>query len=559
MSNRLLFFAVMAAVLLGSIAAGEFVARILFPQDDTALAHIISVSLSALIAFVCWYVIFKLFPSVISPVGGETLSESAKVHRFFVDNIDDGAFLIENAIITDVSKVSTDLLGYTREELIGQSPYFVVSDAFKDSVRKHVQAGDEASYEAEALRKDGTTFPINVHGRELTYDGRRVRLTTIRDISERKRTEETLRKLSRAVEQSPSAVFITNTKGIIEYVNTKFTEITGYTAEDAIGQTPRLIRANDTLPSVHADLWKTISSGKEWRHEIKDRCKDGSTFWAYSIIAPVKNEANEITHYVATHEDITRRKNAEEAASAALKNADIANRAKSELLANMSHELRTPLNAIIGFSDSINSEIFGPLGHRKYSEYVVDIYNSGVHLLELVNDILDVSAIEAGRLELHQEEVDIASLVSACTRLIRHRANEGEIQLDTIIDDNLPSFYADERRMKQVLLNLLTNAVKFTPKDGKVRLYVKFDANAFVFTVSDTGIGMSAVEVEKAMTQFGQVDSTLARKHEGSGLGLPLTKGLVELHGGTLEIQSEKGVGTEVIASIPLKKNVAVA
>lgn len=544
----------MAVALLGSIAAGEKVARVLWPHKDNELAHMLSISLSALLAFVCWYVVFKVFTPWIST---DEMSERAKVHRFFIDNIDDGAFLIENEKITDVSKVGADLLGYTREEIIGQSPSFVVSDAFKGDVHQHVQHGDEAPYESEAQRKDGTTFPINVHGRELMYDGRRVRLTTIRDISERKRTEETLRKLSRAVEQNPSAVFITNTQGTIEYVNAKFTDITGYTADDAIGKTPRLIKSDDTLPSVHADLWRTIESGKEWRHEIKDRRKDGSTFWAYSTIAPVKNEANEITHYIATHEDITRRKNAEEAASAALKNAGIANRAKSELLANMSHELRTPLNAIIGFSDSINAEIFGPLGHRKYGEYVVDIYNSGVHLLELVNDILDVSAIEAGRLELHPGEIDIAALVNACTRLIRQRANAGEVQLDTTLEDNLPSFYADERRMKQILLNLLANAVKFTLNDGKVRLSVTSKAKAIVFTVSDTGIGMSPAEVEKAMTQFGQVDSSLARKHEGSGLGLPLTKGLVELHGGILEIQSEKGAGTSVTVTFPVNKKMS--
>lgn len=544
----------MAVALLGSIAAGENVARVLWPHKEGELAHFLSISLSALFAFACWYIVFRIFAPWVS---ADELSESAKVHRFFIDNIDDGAFLIENAKITDVSKVGTDLLGYTREEIIGQSPSFVVSDAFKDAVHQHVQHHDEAPYESEAQRKDGTTFPINVRGRELMYDGRRVRLSTIRDISERKRTEETLRKLSRAVEQNPSAVFITNTKGIIEYVNAKFTEMTGYTADDAIGQTPRLIKSDDTPASVHADLWKTIESGKEWRHEIKDRCKDGSAFWAYSTIAPVKNEANIITHYIATHEDITRRKNAEEVASTALHNADIANRAKSELLANMSHELRTPLNAIIGFSDSINSEVFGPLGHRKYGEYVVDIYNSGVHLLELVNDILDVSAIEAGRLELHSGEIDLASLTSACMRLIRQRANAGEVQLDATLEDNLPAFYADERRMKQILLNLLTNAVKFTPNDGKVRLSVTSKAKTIVFTVSDTGIGMSPAEVEKAMTQFGQVDSSLSRKHEGSGLGLPLTKGLVELHDGTLELQSEKGVGTSVSVTFPLNKKMS--
>ncbi len=232
--------------------------------------------------------------------------------------------------------------------------------------------------------------------------------------------------------------------------------------------------------------------------------------------------------------------------------ADAANRAKSDLMANMSHELRTPLNAIIGFSDSMKQEIFGPVGDEKYREYLEDIHLSGQHLLELINDILDVSAIEAGALELHEENVSMKDIVEASIRLIRHRADEGKVILNRSIDPKLPLIYCDERRVKQVLLNLLSNAVKFTPEDGEVSVSSRINGNSTLsISVSDTGIGMAEEEIEKALSAFGQLDSGLNRKHEGTGLGLPLTKGLMELHGGTLEIRSKKDHGTEITVTFP--------
>ena len=369
--------------------------------------------------------------------------------------------------------------------------------------------------------------------------------------------EETVRKLSSVVDQSPSMVFITDTDGIIEYINPKFTEIIGYSAEEAIGQNPRLLKTEDTPPEVHADLWRTIKSGGEWRHEIKDKCKDGKEFWAYATIAPIHSTEGKITHYVAVHENITERKKAELAIKTAKERAEVANRAKTDLMANMSHELRTPLNAIIGFSGVIKEEVFGPLGHEKYREYIDDISSSGQHLLELINDILDVSAIEADRLELNEENLDVGNVVETTIHMVIGRADQRDVHLTSNIDDGLPMLYADKRRLMQILLNLLSNAIKFTSHDGTVALTASLDGgNAHVFTVTDTGIGMDEGEQIKAMSNFGQVDSGLARQQEGTGLGLPLTQRLVELHGGTLGIESEKGKGTTVTVKFPPERSI---
>ena len=395
----------------------------------------------------------------------------------------------------------------------------------------------------EALRRTRDDLEIRVTERtkDLTHE-----------IEGRKQVEESLRKLSRAVEQSSALVFITDRAGTIEYVNAMFTDLTGYTAEEAIGQNPRLLRSGDTPKDTYTDMWRTILKGETWRGDLKDRRKDGRIFWASASIFPIKDAEGAVTHFVAMHEDITQRKLAESEIQAAREAAEVANRAKAELLANTSHELRTPLNAIIGFSSALEDGVFGPLANEKQREYVSDIRNSGTHLLAMINDILDASALEAGALTLTEGELEVADLIGGSIRMVAPRATAGGIDLTTAFPPDLPRVRGDERRIKQVLLNLLSNAVKFTPEGGRIEVAAKLNGQgSMAITVDDTGIGMDRDGLAKAMTPFGQVDGGLARKHEGTGLGLPLSMGLVEAHGGTLVLTSEKGRGTTASILLP--------
>ncbi len=393
---------------------------------------------------------------------------------------------------------------------------------------------------------------------------------------------EGLRTFSRAVEQSPAAIIITTDNGNIEYINPSFTSLTGYTIGEVSGLLPRELVGQETLSEECKDLLTVVTSGRIWRGELRLKTKSGREIWCAMTVSPVRNAEGGKGHFIAIAEDITERKEAQEALKAARdeleirveertrelreevidrkraeERAETANRVKSRFLANMSHELRTPLNAIIGFSDVIRRELFGPMSSPKYMDYACNIHESGTHLLQLINDTLDLSAIEAGKLALHEEKMDLADVSAAAQRLITPRAESGKVTLESAIDPDLPYLFADELRVKQILINLLSNAVKFTPEGGLVTLSITLDAKSdFIIKIKDTGIGMDEAGISIAMEVFGHVTSAFSKEHEGTGLGLPLTQKLVQAHDGSLHIASALGVGTTVTVKFPAARAV---
>ena len=775
-------------------------------------------------------------------------------------------FNSETLRFVQVNRGARENLGYTSEELEKLTPVDLKPEFTRKEFDKLITPLREKTrkrivFRTVHKRKDGTTYDVDVHLQLMRSETPPVFVAIIQDITEHDRAEESLRKLSHAVEQSPATVMITNLKGDIDYVNPKFTETTGYSAEEVLGRNPRFLKSGFTEPEEYKNLWETISSGGEWRGEFQTKRKDGTDFWEAASISPIKDSDGVTTHYIAVKEDISDRKRAEEAllektnllqllhsvtvaaneaetmedamqacidliceytgwpvghvyelspdsseklvptdiwhvrdrerfaafrdvteksafeegvglpgrvlvsgraawitdvtedpnfprarmaknlgvkAGFALpvligakvvavlefffnealepnetlllilgdigswlgrvierkraatellysekrksillesaldaiitidedgkvvefnpsgeemfgyrgegvKGKDVAdliippahrelhrsglkkhletgtsnilgkrieleamrsdgskfpveltvtpnllegrrfftafirditerkqaekvlreakeaaemtNLAKTEFLANMSHELRTPLNSVIGFSDILAGETFGPLGKPEYQEYAKDINDSGKHLLDLINDILDVSRIEADGLSLEESKTDVAMTATSCCRLVRERANRAGLELNLEIEDSLPALLADERRVKQILINLLANAIKFTPRDGKVALKVKIDGDGrMIFIVSDTGIGIAADNIQKVMSVFGQADGSLARKYEGAGLGLPLSKNLAKMHGGDMVVKSKPGVGTTVTVHFPKER-----
>ena len=241
-----------------------------------------------------------------------------------------------------------------------------------------------------------------------------------------------------------------------------------------------------------------------------------------------------------------------------LRQSEAANRAKNDFLAVMSHELRTPLNAIIGFSEIIANQMFGPIGQEKYRDYALDINSSGEHLLGIINDILDISKAEAGKLELNEEPIDPVDTLNQAMRMFRHRAKDLKVELSFRVRDEMPWIIADGRLFNQVAINVVSNALKFTPEGGAILIELYLNTSGdLVLRVQDSGIGIQEDDVQRIFEPFVQVEGALNRSHQGTGLGLPLVRKIMSLHGGTVELTSEVGEGTEVKATFPSSRFVA--
>jgi PAS domain S-box-containing protein len=382
-----------------------------------------------------------------------------------------------------------------------------------------------------------------------------------RMIEEERRHQDALRHshelLLRVIDAVPVRVSATDKDGRFVFANEAFARAIGRPVQAMIGRTPRELRPGaEAEAATEMDRKLIAREVKPAPFEATVRDLSGEERVLLVNKAVLDDDVGRPMLVVTVSLDITDRKKAELAVLAAKEDAELANHSKTEFLANMSHELRTPLNAIIGFSQLMADEVLGPLGNSKYSGYARDICNSAEHLLGIINDILDVSKLEAGKLEIEEEVLDVAQIVRNLLHFVSDRAGALEVAIDTEIDRELPRLRADSRKLKQVLLNLVTNALKFSHPGGRVLLQARSQAGAIAIDVIDRGIGMDEAEIATAITRFGQVASTWNRKHAGTGLGLPLAIGLVELHGGALEIKSRKGEGTTVTVVFPAERSV---
>ena len=367
--------------------------------------------------------------------------------------------------------------------------------------------------------------------------------------------------LMRVIDAVPVMVAATDREGRYVFVNDWFAKRIGKPANEIIGLTPLQVR--DDLPARSAmDRDRRIMAGIDQPGSFEDTLPpaagengpSGERRVLLTTKALLHDAAGRPALVVTAALDITDRKAAELALLHAKDEAELASRSKTEFLANMSHELRTPLNAIIGFSQVMADEIMGPLGSQRYVGYARDICSSAQHLLGIISDILDVSKLEAGKVELDEEETELAMVMRDVMQLVGERARALEIGIDIDLAPDLPRLKADPLKLKQVLLNLVTNAVKFSQSGDRVLLAARFDHQGYEISVMDHGIGMDPAEIETAITRFGQVASAWSRRHPGTGLGLPLAIGLVELHGGRLTIDSQKGVGTTVSFTLPRER-----
>jgi len=381
-----------------------------------------------------------------------------------------------------------------------------------------------------------------------------------RMIEEERRHQDELRHshelLLRVIDAVPVRVSATDRNGRFVFANECFARAMGRPVQAIIGNTlAELQPGEDTDAAMELDRSLIAGETRPTAFEVDVTDPGGEQMVLLTNKAVLDDDVGRPMLVVTVSLDITDRKNAELAVLAAKEVAELANHSKTEFLANMSHELRTPLNAIIGFSQLMADEVLGPLGNTKYTGYARDICNSAEHLLGIINDILDVSKLEAGKFELEEELIEIPQITRNLLHFVADRASALEVTIDTEIEPGLPRLRADARKLKQILLNLVTNALKFSQPGSRVTLRARTHNGAIMIEVVDRGIGMDDGEIATAITRFGQVASTWNRKHAGTGLGLPLAIGLVELHDGKLDIRSRKGEGTTVTVTFPAERS----
>lgn len=370
-------------------------------------------------------------------------------------------------------------------------------------------------------------------------------------IIERER-DDALRLLTSIFDVSEVGIIVSDKKRHVVKINDSFTRIYGWDRHDMLGKDfLDFVTADEqTLAEENHECY--ITTGERGSGEVKILKKDGEIANGWFTTATLEL-SDERRFQVTTLIDITFRKQMELSLRLAKEQAVSANHAKSAFLANMSHELRTPLNAIIGFSEMMIKGTFGDLNNDKYTEYLGDIHLSARHLLEIINEVLDMSKIEAGRVELDEQNIDLRSLIQTVVRLATSRIFSSGLTIKEDVPDDLPSLFADPRLIRQILINIVTNAVKYSDKGGEIIVAAKMnDDDNLEIIVSDQGAGIPEDRIQEAMEPFGQIhDHTQSSPYQSTGLGLPLAKAMTEMHEGSLGLKSQIGVGTEVTLTFP--------
>ena len=602
-----------------------------------------------------------------------------------IEGMKDGMIVLDASNrIVDINLTAQNILNLSGEqEPIGKrlGDVFTTRPDLIERYQRVTDARDEV-----ALREGETQhwYELTLSSLQDQQKNRIGRVILIRDITERKRSEEQLRQLSRAVESSPTSIVITNAEGKIQYVNPKFTEVTGYTMEEALGENPKILKTDLTPAETHRQLWETLSSGQEWQGEFCNRKKNGEIYWELASISPIQDATGNITHYVAVKEDITERKRtesllqeselrfrqivenasdliyrtdakgyityanqpvlrvlgysseaevlgkhyldltipesrrklkhtytrqllsqtintyhefptiaadgrevwlgqnvqlimdgdlfmgfqaiarditaikqAQEALHIAYDQALEASRAKSQLLAKVSHELRTPLGGVLGYAELLKTGTFGPLQERQ-EKAVGEILQSAEYLNEMVRELLDEAQIQANTSILKGGVFSPATLLQKATSTMEVLAQRKGLEFATFIDPNLPQeLYGDDHRLQQILINLIGNAIKFTKQGSICVSLLRSEPDYWIIQVKDTGIGIPGESQSAIFEPFRQADNAITRDNPGIGLGLSITKQLVELMGGRIRLESEVGAGSTFDVLLPIVKRPA--
>lgn len=479
----------------------------------------------------------------------------------------------------EVNPAFVELTGYAESELTAK-PFldFVLPEDRQRTIaemKRQVEKRPTLHFNNRYLCKDGKVVNLTWTAYYDKQDG--ITYATAIDTTELIKAEKSLRQLSLAVEQSPSSIIITDLDSKIEYVNAAFVSATGYSAEEAVGQSPRMLSSGNTHKAIYDDMWAHLRRGEVWKGELINRRKDGGEYIESAWISPVRQPDGKVTHYLSINEDITQYKQAQESiiklneeleSKVAARTADLerarleaeqANRAKSDFLSTMSHEIRTPMNGVIGMVDVLQQSSL----NSSQMEMTNIIHDSAFALLAIIDDILDFSKIEAGKLQIESVPMSVADVVESACETVSHIALKKEVELTLFTDPEIPSqVMGDPGRLRQILINLAGNAIKFSSgqlRQGKVSVHPLLAESTpelvkLEFRITDNGIGMDAAVQARLFTPFSQADSSTTRTYGGTGLGLAISRHLANEMGGEIKVQSTLGKGSMFSVRLPFKR-----
>ena len=482
----------------------------------------------------------------------KTIMQEKAFLNSLLDSIPDLIYYKDNqGNFLGCNKAYSLYIGKTADELRGRTDY--------DLLNKE-EADDNAEKEQQVVARGRSWrqkhWAENSYGQEVLLDTLKTPffspeeeslglISISRDMTAIKQAEDQIVKLSHAVEQSPVSIVITDTAGNIEYVNPMFSEVTGYSREEVKGENLRILKSGKVDDETYRSMWETISAGRNWNGTFYNRKKNGELYWDNTNISPIIDTNGKTTHYLATKEDITLRKKQEQELLKAKVTAENANRTKSDFLAKMSHEIRTPMHGIIGFTDiMLNAEL-----NQENQGYLKEVRSSANNLMSLINDIFDFSRMESECIELEVIPFKLSETIMEVAGFMGDKLKAKRLELKTHLDPSIPEFLnGDQVRLRQIILNLTNNAIKFT-NSGSVEVSAKLLENSngkvtLQMAVKDTGIGISPAGKRKLFKSFVQGDDTNSRSHGGTGLGLVISKKLVELMGGEISVDSELGKGS---------------
>jgi PAS domain S-box-containing protein len=489
----------------------------------------------------------------------EKLKKSEEKFRSLFENHSAVKLLIdaETGAIVNANLAASNFYGWTVGEL-GQMNISEISTLTENEIaEERLKIKNNIGIPTDFIHrdKDGNLKNVEVFSSIVEIDGKLFIHSIVHDITEKKLAEQKITLLSKAIEQSPVSVVITNPNGNLEYVNAKFTEITGYSFNEIIGKNLRILKSGEQSEVFYKSMWETITSGKVWSGEIHNKKKNKELYWESVSISPLVDDNGKITNFIGIKEDITERKRILNELVVAKEKAEESERLKTAFLHNISHEIRTPMNAIVGFSSLLE---YPGLPQDQVTQYVEIIVNSSNQLLSVITDIINIATLEAGQEMIETKTMNLNDICNNLYDKFLPKAQTKQISfsVETNLSQNEAECISDENKLTQILNQLICNALKFT-KQGHIKFgyTLKKDQKQaeLEFYVEDTGIGIASEMFDEIFIRFRQVESTTARNYGGSGLGLTLSKAYIELLGGKIWLESKLGIGSTFYFTIPYR------